>query len=385
MTQAKSKIHQKPDLEIKTRKPKKKDADIFGNLGNSKKSSVPEVHPIAEMLNDMQPIQDNPPNPLNPQQPTAPIRNFSKVANSVTNAITEKMFKGLSKQTYDVLYSKTRGAIKPSRTVTITKNNLEKLTGYSGNTLSKHLTHLKNTGLVKIDLNLGQHKGSTYEVLLPEELTQPNPTHATHATPTNPTQKVVPNPTQKVGLDGYSKPEENKDTYEIPKTFFKDYKHIDDETLAAFMKMINKFSEASEKLTGKKPTKFEVDTWERLADLLIGELLKANDKTGAVSNIPAFLTEVLRRKLLNSKTQSNSKSFKTKSDPGKNVYNPDDREDISQEELEETLIIFLRNLREEEGFKNMIYGQEQIYSKSDWKWLMDELKKEGFEPPTQTE
>ena len=383
MAEPKNKTQSKPSLEIKTRKPKKKDADIFGNLGNSKKSSIPEVHPIAEMLNDTQPTQPTPLKQPNPPHPTSPNRDFSKVANSVTKAIPEKLFKGLSKQTYDVLYSKTRGAIKPSRTVTVTKNNLEKSTGFSGNTLSKHLSHLSEVGLIKIDLNLGQHKGSTYEVFIPDELDLTHPTHPTHPTSTNPPQKVVPNPPQKVGLDGYSYLDENKDTYRSPKTFFKDFKYIDDETLPAFMKMIDKLAEVSERLTGKKPSKFEVDTWERLSDLLINELLKANDKADAVSSVPAFLTEVLRRKLLKTKPEDSNKNPKGKGSSAislqQNKKGSDEPTDLPQDELEETLAIFLRNLREEAGLEGLIYGQERIYSKADWEWLMGELKKKGFE------
>ena len=176
---------------------------------------------------------------------------------------------------------------------------------------------------------------------------------------------------------------ENKDTYRSPKTFFKDFKYIDDETLPAFMKMIDKLAEVSERLTGKKPSKFEVDTWERLSDLLINELLKATDNADAVSSVPAFLTEVLRRKLLKTKPENNNKNPKGKGSSAisspQNKKGSDEPTDLPQDELEETLAIFLRNLREEAGLEGLIYGQERIYSKADWEWLIRELKKKGFE------
>ena len=49
-----------PKIEIKTRTPKKKDADIFADLGKKKKSSIKEVHPIKELIDDAQPTQPNP-------------------------------------------------------------------------------------------------------------------------------------------------------------------------------------------------------------------------------------------------------------------------------------------------------------------------------------
>lgn len=319
---------------------------------------------------------------------TSPEKDFQKVPNSVTRDILAKgLFRGKSKQIYDYLWSVSRGVINPKREVR--KTHKEIMTGAgigSRNTVVNGMKHLLLIGLIYFDSDVGKAKGNLYKVFTPEEIGYTSLGDTTGITDTTGVaQKVVIPVTPLSGITDTTQTIENKDTYGFPKTFFKDFKYIDDETLPAFLKMIDKLSEISEKLTGKKPSRFEVDTWDRLGELLISELLKAKDRADSVSSVPAFLTEVLRRKLLNprneSKTQAEGKSGEFNSDPGKSNFIREDRADLPSEELEETLKIFLRNLREEEGFENLIYGQEQLYSEADWKWLLEKLSKQGFEPP----
>lgn len=347
-------------------------------------TGITDTTSYTDTTNTSKPIRKVSPKLLS----TSPEKDFQKVPNSVTRDILSRgLFKGKSKQIYDFLWSVSRGAINPKREVRKTHKEIMSGAGIgSRNTVVNGMKHLLSIGLINFDSDVGKSQGNLYQVFAPEEIGYTSLTDTTDTTDTTGiAQKVVIPVIPLSGITGITQTQENKDTYEFPKTFFKDFKYIDDEeTLAAFLKMINKLSEISEKLTGKKPTKFEADTWERLGDLLIGELLKANDKADSISNIPAFLTEVLRRKLINPKTIKNQPAkdpAKNSNDSGKAWGVIENKNNLPKEELEETLAIFLRNLREEEGFENLIFGQEQLYSTSDWQWIITELEKEGFENP----
>jgi hypothetical protein len=102
---------------------------------------------------------------------TSPRRDFTKVSNSITKrAIPEKYFRGLSKHTYDVLYQKTRGAIVPTRTIQLTKDELVALTGLSKDAVKLHIRYLKDAGLLESRPAIGSHAGWEYEVFVPEEI-----------------------------------------------------------------------------------------------------------------------------------------------------------------------------------------------------------------------
>src|SRR5207253_11513081 len=54
--------------------------------------------------------------------PVAPVKDFTKVANSINReAVPAGLFIGKSKQLYDCLYSLSRGAVVPSRTLRISR------------------------------------------------------------------------------------------------------------------------------------------------------------------------------------------------------------------------------------------------------------------------
>jgi hypothetical protein len=50
-------------------------------------------------------------------------------------------------------------------------------------------------------------------------------------------------------------------------------------------------------VTGKEPSASDAERWRELSELLVTELRIAAGRTGSVSNVPAFLTEHLRRRL----------------------------------------------------------------------------------------
>lgn len=328
------------------------------------------------ILEKADPSQDNPTHP-NPSQPknskiveTSPSKNFTKVPNSTTKkAIPEKLFKGLSKHTYDVLYQYTRGAIKPVREIQLTKMELQKLTGLSENTVSAHIKHLRDAGFINTKLTVGKHEGSIYEVLVYEELDIP-----THPNPSQPIpsqdktiQNLVPVPTQKLGGVGEGNPPENKELKDIPKTLNKTYLNDDEEN--PFASLILKLSEAAKKACGRPVQAKEKENWGKLADLLITELEIATRHTGAISNVPAFLTEVLRRRLA---TERQSSQSAVKADQvGKSEVEKYETKALTEEGREAALA----ELKEFAG-EDFLNDFEKWYMPEDWKWLMEKLKKQ---------
>ena len=65
----------------------------------------------------------------------------------------------------------------------------------------------------------------------------------------------------------------------------------------AYALLLFRFREAVKDVTGRESSPAEAERWGELAELLVTELKIAAGRTGSVSNVPAFLTEHLRRRL----------------------------------------------------------------------------------------
>jgi len=313
----------------------------------------------------------------NKKLPIAPERDFTRVANSIVrDAVPQGIFIGKSKQIYDFLYLRTRGAIQPKRSIRVTKSNLMRGSGIgSERTLLKNLNHLKSVGFIKVTEFDGQHGGNEYEVFLPEE-TQPTlPTPLTSATARQShyaPQKVESLPPVESNVGGVPQPKQNQE-------FNSDVKHrintstiIDDESASAFSVVIEKFNTVSLELTGKDISMREKEKWESLADLLILELRTAAKRTGSVSSVPAFLTEILRRQFFTQRQQqSSTKPSKLKPDTvGKSDLDSYEIKLLDQKGREAAL----EQLREFTG-DNFLDDFKKWYTAEDWIWLMKELEK----------
>jgi hypothetical protein len=241
----------------------------------------------------------SPPLPTTPQETPAeiaPRKDFNRRANSLErDAMPAGLFRGASKKLYDALYLRSRGAITPKRRVRASRRNLLEWTGIRNlKTIDSHIHYLMATGLIIRHWELGSTEGSEYEVLLPEEIDSPRLTTTPHDSPPLPTsQKTSSGNTQFLGSGGDSQTILSTDTYEAPKTFIRQDQNIDDE---AFAEMILAFRKVAEEITGKPPAKADAARWKELAELLGTELKIAAART-TVSNVPAFLTEHLRRRL----------------------------------------------------------------------------------------
>ena len=105
------------------------------------------------------------------QLPISPEKDFTKVANSIVRQIPSGAFIGKSKQMYDYLYSQTRGAIKPTRSIRISKSALMRGSGTkSTHTFYNNVRHLEIIGFITTTRIDGEKSGNSYEVMVPEEI-----------------------------------------------------------------------------------------------------------------------------------------------------------------------------------------------------------------------
>jgi hypothetical protein len=319
-----------------------------------------------ELVEASTPTPTPTPTPTSMLTATSPEKNFTKVANS----IKPEIFRGTSQKTYMALYQLTRGAIIPKRTVKVTRNELMAYADVSEVTLVKHLTYLEKIArLVKKTSIRGDNDGATYEVFIPEEVGKPTPTPTPIPIPTPTSIKKVDAPSiQKVDVGGGVNLVENTDTYSNPKTSLKTNTKNDDEAFAQF---IEKFQSASYELTGKKLSQREVESLGNLADLLILELKTAACRTNGVSNVPAFLTEVLRRQFFaNRQGQSSNKSTKTKIDTvGKSESETFEINPLDEKGREEALAQL-----QEFAADDFLQDFRKWYTSEDWTWMMNKLE-----------
>jgi hypothetical protein len=146
-------------------------------------------------------------------------------------------------------------------------------------------------GLIIRSWELGSTEGSEYEVFLPEEVLPPLTTTHHHSPIVTTNQNTGSGNTQRSGSGGDSQTTDFQRTSDDDKTDLRlDQKSIDDE-VAPLSELLR---QAERELTGKNSS--DSGKWRELAELLITELKIAAART-TVSNVPAFLTEHLRRRL----------------------------------------------------------------------------------------
>jgi DNA-binding transcriptional ArsR family regulator len=297
----------------------------------------------------------------------SPTRDFTKVSNSITKrAIPEKYFRGLSKHTYDVLYQKTRGAIVPTRTVQLTKDELVALTGLSKDAVKLHIRYLKTAGLIESRPAIGSHAGWEYEVFIPEELEEAGGVSVSKSKQGQ--GKASENLPLHRGQDlltlTHTNPLENKEVSENLKPSLKQETKNDDEP----------FGEMNEVL--KSLGKGKPEDWREFAELIKMEFDIAASRTKGVTNAPAFLTEHLRRRLMptqkeSPKSKSNQSSHVGKQPPSEpvEVYQA---EPLTEEGRETTLKTFIGYIKK--GQKEFLMGLGDTYTREDWEWLMKEIE-----------
>lgn len=327
-------------------------------------------------------------------QPTSPERDFTKTPNSIVRvALAQGLFRGKSKQIYDYLWSVSRGAINPSRKIRRTFGQIQKGAAIgSRNTILAGLVQLETVGLIIREVNVGESSGNTYEIFTPEELgldqkndlrnvTTGTTTTTTAAATTREYQNqvipILPISTTTTTIQNV----ENKGTYGIDKTSFKDISKTDDEVFAALNRILR---EMSEKATGKPTTTSEANNWRNLAELLKMEFELAAARTESISNVPAFLTEHLRRRLLRKpETRQIDKNSGKNSSRSLQVGKPIELEEAEIQDYQAEPLtddareVVLKTINEyiEKGQKDFVLSFRHIYTEEDWKWLNERLSK----------
>lgn len=239
--------------------------------------------------------------PPNPTLPIAPARDFNKRANSLEKlALPAGIFPGSSKKLYDALYVRTRGAIKPQRSIRATKRELSDWSGIRNvKTIDSHLRYFSAVGLVISEWQRGQNEGCLYEVFLPEETSGLFVARSRGVTPPDPTLPGVTPPNvgtpqnsglphdQNSGSPHLSQQDLASTSYSPPKIDLKTKDQIDDDEAFAELR------KAERELTGKSSSS---QAWTELDKVLATELRIAAGRT-TVSSVPAFFAEHLRRRL----------------------------------------------------------------------------------------
>ena len=138
------------------------------------------------------------------------------------------------------------------------------------------------------------------------------------------------------------------------------------------MALGEKLAAAVKKLTGKSPSENEAGKWADLADLLILELEVAARKTGGVSSVPAFLTEVLRRQFFAARQQPAGKISKDvkKDTVGKPETGAYEIKPLDEQGREAAL----EQLKEFAG-DEFLQDFQKWYTAEDWKWITEQLNK----------
>ena len=233
--------------------------------------------------------------------PVSPERDFQKVPNSITREMATRLFRGKSKQLYDYLWSQSRGAITPSRTVRRSRPQLLRGAGFgSMGTVERCVDFLVEVGLLKVRSIVGEVEGNEYEVFTPEEvgpalLGLPLSAGITHSTgSTGSTLNQVIPVVPETGSTGSTLSSNESEVSGGSKTSFKtEEQKLDDEALAQFAAAMK---QAVLDVTGKGLTPADAQRWGELAQVLVTELKIAAGRT-TVSSVPAFLAEHLRRRL----------------------------------------------------------------------------------------
>lgn len=309
------------------------------------------------------------------KHPIAPEKDFTKVANSIVRQIPNGVFIGKSKQMYDYLYSLSRGAIKPTRTIRVSKSNLMRGSGIkSTHTFYNNVRHLEIIGLIIITRIDGEKGGNSYEVLVPEEIEGDllNLAHlAQLGQLAHPAQKLLLAVSAETALPALGSNPTNTGVVSTPKTSFKDINTNDDESAPTFSEFVEKISAACKRITGKATSPRERKKWGTLADLLILELESAARRADSISSAPAFLTEVLRRKLLIGMPNT----FRRQNTNPDTVGKPSEKDNYEIKALDEQgreeALEHLKEFADSAFFTDF----KQWYTKEDWDWLIVELEK----------
>lgn len=236
-------------------------------------------------------------------QEILPTRDFQKVPNSHTRkAIPEGFFKpGKAKHLYDVLYSLTRGAREPKRSLRISKTKIMRQAGIGSRiTFDSIMSNFEAVGLVKTTVFTGEHEGNEFEIFTYDEII----TLTRLSSQSSSAQKADRVVSLEASQTRDSSNSENKDTSGDLKTLFKTLSFsIDDDT--PIRQSFEKLNKAGCAATGKNLTNKDWEAFAEIIELLINETAVARTQTKSISVYLKFAAENLRRRLYAKKPHTN--------------------------------------------------------------------------------
>lgn len=239
----------------------------------------------------------------------APAKDFHKVANSINrDGLPQGLFERPSmKIVYDVLYQLTRGAIVPSRTTRISKDQLQKKCGLGSRvTLDSAVVDLAAVGLIRVQVVGGKQGGNIYETLLPEELPRGSSTTtssglrdaSTGTRESSPRQNLEPLAPLENTSSSTRSEVINIGASDITKTSYKTKdQNVDDERKAPLGIFIDKLDQVFREINGKGIDISDAENFGALADLIAEELRAARLNTRSISKPSAFLVQHLKARL----------------------------------------------------------------------------------------
>lgn len=260
----------------------------------SPKSNVPSTSTSTPSISSISSIPTTP--PLSHRSKlVAPERDFQRIPNSITRqAIPEGLFRGKSKQVWDYLWSVTRGAIVPIRTIRKSRREIKVGSGLGSMvTVDAALEHLQNVGLITVKPAIGSLDGNEYEIFTPEEASTRYTSISSTPSTSSPTQNLVQLDIPETSISSITQTIDNKDTSGLPNTSFKTNTNDDDE----YSELIKILKAVAEELTGKTSHPHERERWAEVGRVIATELKEAASRADAISSVPAFLAEHLRRRL----------------------------------------------------------------------------------------
>jgi hypothetical protein len=277
---------------------------VIGEFAKENEESGQPAETATKTGGELPPVTTTPQRDDQPiENRIAPAKDFNRRANSLDrDAMPSGLFPGSTKKVYDALYIRTRGAIVPTKTVQASRRDLLIWTGIRNlKTIDNHIRYLMATGLIIRHWELGSNEGSSYEIRLPEELTQyhypPLPTTGGESPLSTTPQKTGSGYTQKLGSGGECQTIDNTDTSVNHKTIKTNTDDDDTHTQGEFLREI---LEAARDVCGGKliNTEQERKRWKELGRLLAEELRDAAQHTETINSVPAFFTTHLRRRLV---------------------------------------------------------------------------------------
>ena len=303
----------------------------------------------------------------------SPTKDFQKVPNSVIRAIPTGLFKGKSKLIYDYLWSCSRGAILPKRTIKKSRKEIKDGAAIGSMvTVDAAIKHLEQIGLLKVVHSIGSLSGNEYEIFSPDETELGYASIASIASNTSLTQKVDNLDILKSGISRTTQNTDNKDTYEDAKTSFKTSLKLDDDL--AIVQSFEKLNDAVIRTTGKGITRRDLRAIEELFELLITETDIARTRAKFISSYVPFAVENLRRRLYTQvdkpKTQAETKATAISADVGR--YDPPDEPEALSLELRETVAGSMQKISEQQG-REAIEIFKKSYTTEDWNFIKSRI------------